>query len=406
MSNPSKLRHLEFRAVLARGRRCRLGRVAVQPAGNVVVEQLLAPQHARGRLPQHQRLVRAGAGRGQLGVELIRLGLALGHHLVEVLAERGRRLGRGLARPARQAGAGAGARRSAPAGTVTWYQNAHLVPLPTGLTVAAPWITWSLMPSLGYGVSASAPYSPARFVSFSQNSSCGPVPSGPGRGEQLQGPKERVVDGDRPVPGGPQRGPGLIGVTPGPGVAEPGGGQHMEGFGLGPGVGDLDGHQQVIRAGLGVVHLGDPVPVAVERARVQQLVLRLVAAAAGVDIDQVLIRERALRVVVAPPVPGVAGHRVQVPPVLLDVLAVVALRAGQPERPLLQDRVAADYHQMERVATELMRIFAVGLGMDKHFFDDKVDRHITNFSVLHYPDQPKEPLPGQLRAARTPIMAA
>jgi isopenicillin N synthase-like dioxygenase len=53
---------------------------------------------------------------------------------------------------------------------------------------------------------------------------------------------------------------------------------------------------------------------------------------------------------------------------------------------------------MERVATELMRIFAVGLGMDKHFFDDKVDRHITNFSVLHYPEQPKEPLPGQLRA--------
>ena len=36
-----------------------------------------------------------------------------------------------------------------PAGTVTWYQNAHLVPVPTGLTVAAPWITWSLMPSLG-----------------------------------------------------------------------------------------------------------------------------------------------------------------------------------------------------------------------------------------------------------------
>jgi isopenicillin N synthase-like dioxygenase len=58
----------------------------------------------------------------------------------------------------------------------------------------------------------------------------------------------------------------------------------------------------------------------------------------------------------------------------------------------------AYYGQMERVATELMRIFAVGLGMDKHFFDDKVDRHITNFSVLHYPEQAKEPLPGQLRA--------
>jgi hypothetical protein len=36
--------------------------------------------------------------------------------------------------------------------------------------------------------------------------------------------------------------------------------------------------------------------------------------------------------VVAPPVPRVAGQSVQVPPVLLDVLAVVALRAGDPER--------------------------------------------------------------------------
>ena len=58
----------------------------------------------------------------------------------------------------------------------------------------------------------------------------------------------------------------------------------------------------------------------------------------------------------------------------------------------------AYYREMERVATTLMRIFAVGLGMDKHFFDDSVDRHITNFSVLHYPEQTKPPLPGQLRA--------
>jgi isopenicillin N synthase-like dioxygenase len=45
-----------------------------------------------------------------------------------------------------------------------------------------------------------------------------------------------------------------------------------------------------------------------------------------------------------------------------------------------------------------MRIFAAGLGMDQHYFDGKIDRHITNFSVLHYPEQAKEPLPGQLRA--------
>lgn len=56
------------------------------------------------------------------------------------------------------------------------------------------------------------------------------------------------------------------------------------------------------------------------------------------------------------------------------------------------------YHEMETLSATLMRIFAVGLGMDEHFFADKIDHHITNFSVIHYPDQAAEPLPGQLRA--------
>ena len=46
------------------------------------------------------------------------------------------------------------------------------------------------------------------------------------------------------------------------------------------------------------------------------------------------------------------------------------------------------------LAATLMRIFAIGLGMDERYFDDKIDRHITNFSVLHYPPQHE---PRQLR---------
>jgi isopenicillin N synthase-like dioxygenase len=70
-----------------------------------------------------------------------------------------------------------------------------------------------------------------------------------------------------------------------------------------------------------------------------------------------------------------------------------------PEHPTgFQSAWEAYYREMERLSATLMRIFAVGLGMDKHFFDDKIDRHITNFSVLHYPEQSKPPLPGQLRA--------
>jgi len=60
--------------VLAPGRRFGLGRIAVQPPVDGVVVQLLTPQQAGTRLPQHHRFLRAGAGRGQLGVELVGLG--------------------------------------------------------------------------------------------------------------------------------------------------------------------------------------------------------------------------------------------------------------------------------------------------------------------------------------------
>jgi isopenicillin N synthase-like dioxygenase len=60
----------------------------------------------------------------------------------------------------------------------------------------------------------------------------------------------------------------------------------------------------------------------------------------------------------------------------------------------------AYYREMERVATTLMRIFAVGLGMDIRYFDDKVDRHITNFSVLQYSEQLKTAVAAALRQDR------
>lgn len=68
------------------------------------------------------------------------------------------------------------------------------------------------------------------------------------------------------------------------------------------------------------------------------------------------------------------------------------------EVPDFRETWSAYYTAMENLATSLMRIFALGLGMDEHFFDDKVDRHITNFSAMHYPAQDTPPLKGQLRA--------
>ena len=130
-------------------------------------------------------------------------------------------------------------------------------------------------------------------------------------------------------------------AVPRPGVAVPELRQHVQGVGVRPGVGHADRHEQVERRGLGVVDVDHPVAVAVEHPGVQQLELRVEPPAAGVLLDQPLVGERGARVVVAPPVPGVAGHRVEEPPVLLGVLAVVALVAGQAEDALLEDRVAA-----------------------------------------------------------------
>ena len=225
----------------------------------------------------------------------------------------------------------------APAGTVTRYQKAHFVPRRSGLTVGRPDRTWSLMPSLGYGVLAGAVQAlDVRLVLAEQRVRRGAVRA---RGrQQLELTQERVVHRDRVRPGRLQPGPRAVDV-PGPGVAEPGGGQHVQGLGVRTGVGHLDRHQHVQRIGLDVVHVDDPVAVVVERSGVQQLVLGIELAPAAVLPAQLLVGERRLRIVVAPPVPGVAGHAVEVPPVLLDVLAVVPLGAGQPEQALLEDRV-------------------------------------------------------------------
>jgi isopenicillin N synthase-like dioxygenase len=53
---------------------------------------------------------------------------------------------------------------------------------------------------------------------------------------------------------------------------------------------------------------------------------------------------------------------------------------------------------MTALATELMRLFALGLDLPEHFFDDKVDRHFSNMSILYYPAFSRPSQPGQLRA--------
>ena len=70
-----------------------------------------------------------------------------------------------------------------------------------------------------------------------------------------------------------------------------------------------------------------------------------------------------------------------------------------PEAPRgFAEAAAAYYAPMEHLTVEMMRLASLGLGIDEHFFDDKIDRHITAMRLNHYPEQVVAPVPGQLRA--------
>ena len=67
------------------------------------------------------------------------------------------------------------------------------------------------------------------------------------------------------------------------------------------------------------------------------------------------------------------------------------------EVPAMEAVWSRYYRAMETLATELMRLFALALGLPERTFDDKVDHHITNLSIIHYPPLTTAPAPGQLR---------
>ena len=56
------------------------------------------------------------------------------------------------------------------------------------------------------------------------------------------------------------------------------------------------------------------------------------------------------------------------------------------------------FEAMSELSKTMMRVFALGLDLPETHFDDKIDRHISMFRALKYPNQRDEPLPGQLRA--------
>jgi isopenicillin N synthase-like dioxygenase len=74
-------------------------------------------------------------------------------------------------------------------------------------------------------------------------------------------------------------------------------------------------------------------------------------------------------------------------------------RNAWPENPPELRAAWTEYFNvMEVLAADLMRIFAIALDLPEAYFEDKIDKHISMFRVLNYPDQPNDPLPGQFRS--------
>ena len=69
-----------------------------------------------------------------------------------------------------------------------------------------------------------------------------------------------------------------------------------------------------------------------------------------------------------------------------------------PDTPVGFGEAARRYYgEMERLVGKLMQVTALGLGLDEHFFDDKIDKHITAMRLNFYPEVKEPPRPGQLR---------
>jgi isopenicillin N synthase-like dioxygenase len=90
-----------------------------------------------------------------------------------------------------------------------------------------------------------------------------------------------------------------------------------------------------------------------------------------------------------------------------DVAARAGFRAGResffapnvwPERPPGFRAAFEHYYAvMEELAARLMRLMALALDLPEDWFADKLDDHITNLTVNHYPKLDSPPAPGQLR---------
>lgn len=77
--------------------------------------------------------------------------------------------------------------------------------------------------------------------------------------------------------------------------------------------------------------------------------------------------------------------------------AVVDRPNRWPANPEIRHAWVRYSAQLAGLATELMRLFALALGLPEGWFDDKIGTDISSLTANHYPAQPTPPVAGQLR---------
>jgi len=273
-----------------------LDRIAVEPAGDVVVIELLAPDHAGERLAHDRGLVVGRACRAERGVVRVGLARAVGERAIESRVEVGR--GALILPREPQPQLGGGARRDGEAVPARHLRAAALGV--HGPRAADDVIVDAVLrvrrlrrgPEEAHGV---------RLVLAEEELRHRAGRVGAGR-EPPAAEAFLFRERGRGARHGADRGTGNP-LLPRPPVAEPQRRQHVQLGGRGAGVADANPHAYVVRRRLRVVGGDLPVAAVVEDAGVGELEFAVGPRPARVLRAQARVREFGLRIVVAPPQP-------------------------------------------------------------------------------------------------------
>jgi hypothetical protein len=130
-------------------------------------------------------------------------------------------------------------------------------------------------------------------------------------------------------------------LAPTPTIPKPHGGQQVDFARFGSCVADGDANADVVARDLGVIDIDLPVAILVEYSGVDQFIFRPGFAAFRILLPQRGVWKRGLGIMIAPAQPRRCGCAVDIPPVLLGVLSVIAFRTVQAKNPFLQEGIAS-----------------------------------------------------------------